>query len=1244
MQRPIISIRTQGLFRLFVCCLAAPLSPVAAQCTLSCNASLQVALDENGEAYIELSALAPNVAAQCPNDVRVELVTPFGAPLSNPLTCDQAGKTVVGRVRHIASGNYCSTNLAVRDLLPPVVACQEHFVACSQNTDPAVFGHPDWYDNCTDNCSGLNTDVVVALGCNAVQNGIPVIRRIDRTWLVRDQFNNVSNCMERIWLERPDVSQVQFPPDLDGINNTALSCEQDPLNLDLTGRPLLDEALIASPGPCALGISFSDQKIEYCGPGGYVILRKWIVVGACTNNVATATQTIRVEDRKAPVMIPPAPVTVSTSPFSCGATVTLARGTATDNCSSVAITATWPFGNGFGPFTQVPPGTHRVTYTATDACGNTKTATSTVKVVDNTPPSMVCRPGLQVSLTSGGIAIITPELIDEGSSDNCGGTLTREVARDSSVLYGSETILDCKDIGKAVRVFLRITDSNHLENFCDALITVSDLLRPVVTCPPPVTLDCLQNEADLRLTGQATATDNCGIRSLNHQDAAALSSCHTGSVLRTWIATDSSGNTRSCVQNITLVALRTTTVIFPPDLTISRCGHSDALLPDSTGRPIINGASCSTLSVTFKDQRFNNAPPPACYTIARTWKVIDFCIYDINQPTAGGYWEKTQIITVTDRQKPILSVPPDLTISAAQSGCMAEVVLPDATAADCSGPVTITHDSGYAGAPGKNASGSYPTGTHTVIFTAVDLCGNSTASTVRLTVADLTPPALTCSNNALLYLGPGGTVSVPVGAIVTRVTDNCASADSLRFNILPSLLDCTRIGQTQVTVLVKDPVGNAAACQARVTVADTLSYCSTPPAIAIAGHLKTYTGKPVHNMPVRIVTSGGVQRVSCDTSGYYHIEDVVAGDTCRIRPYNTNDTWLNGVTTLDLSLIAQHILNLRPLDSPYKLLAADANRSNTITTLDIVALRRLILGIQDTLPNSSSWRFVPSDFVFANPQNPFTQPVPDAHVLIRAQSDATGRNFVAIKTGDVNNSTNPADPRTPPDTAFLQMPRYLPHTGETVAVPVSLPAWADMQGFQCELRWPVGEMEVAGMEWPAQHLFHAAHCALFPETGTLALSWNPETPVRHASLATGEQPFIILRVKSNSESDLNRLLSISRQRLSPECYPDEYTRQPLSLRFTEDKPSEVPVLREVRYAPNPFNEQCVLSFNMEKEADVSLFITDMMGKTVFSSVFNSTAGIRHIPVEKRSLGRAGVYMVHLRAGNSSTFGKIIAID
>src|SRR5262249_20261146 len=106
-------------------------------------------------------------------------------------------------------------------------------------------------------------------------------------------------------------------------------------------------------------------------------------------NHASATQVVTVEDHENPTLSAPAPVTVGTGP---GATLSgtvvsasvLGTPMVNDNCPGVSVAvAGIPAGNFF------PVGGTLLTYTATDAAGNKRTATQLVTVVDDTKPVIV---------------------------------------------------------------------------------------------------------------------------------------------------------------------------------------------------------------------------------------------------------------------------------------------------------------------------------------------------------------------------------------------------------------------------------------------------------------------------------------------------------------------------------------------------------------------------------------------------------------------------------------------------------------------------------------------------------------------------------------------------------------------------------------------------------------------------------------------------------------------------------------
>ncbi|MDQ1639500.1 MAG: hypothetical protein QOF62_2839 [Pyrinomonadaceae bacterium] len=135
-------------------------------------------------------------------------------------------------------------------------------------------------------------------------------------------------------------------------------------------------------------------------------------------NVSTATVVFTVNDTTAPTFtFVPANISVSTGAgaTTCDVVVDPGMATATDNCS-VSVTRS-PSGNTF------PVGTTTITWSATDGSNNTTTATQTVTVIDNTPPTISCPANVTVYLPLNSTATSrTVTYAAATASDNCPGT------------------------------------------------------------------------------------------------------------------------------------------------------------------------------------------------------------------------------------------------------------------------------------------------------------------------------------------------------------------------------------------------------------------------------------------------------------------------------------------------------------------------------------------------------------------------------------------------------------------------------------------------------------------------------------------------------------------------------------------------------------------------------------------------------------------------------------------------------
>ncbi|MDX1911943.1 MAG: T9SS type A sorting domain-containing protein [Saprospiraceae bacterium] len=98
-----------------------------------------------------------------------------------------------------------------------------------------------------------------------------------------------------------------------------------------------------------------------------------------------------------------------------------------------------------------------------------------------------------------------------------------------------------------------------------------------------------------------------------------------------------------------------------------------------------------------------------------------------------------------------------------------------------------------------------------------------------------------------------------------------------------------------------------------------------------------------------------------DAEGKYVTEPCLLTSPLRkVLPGLNHSTPLNGVDVADLVVINAHLLGPFPFQNPFQMIAADANNSGTITSFDIVTIRRVILGADPNfMPEQKSWRYVP---------------------------------------------------------------------------------------------------------------------------------------------------------------------------------------------------------------------------------------------------------------------------------------------
>ena len=197
-----------------------------------------------------------------------------------------------------------------------------------------------------------------------------------------------------------------------------------------------------------------------------------------------------------------------------------------------------------------------------------------------------------------------------------------------------------------------------------------------------------------------------------------------------------------------------------------------------------------------------------------------------------------------------------------------------------------------------------------------------------------------------------------------------------------------------------------ASCLTYVGVFDNFSLCGHGPhSPAAVGRIIREDGVPVEDVEVSLSGLSPAFTLT-DAQGGFRFLGLSPGDDITITP-EKDAGYLGGYTenisTQDLVLISRHILGVQPLGSPYKLIAADVNNSRRVTTLDLIALRRLLLGIDIEFEDNTSWRFIRLDYTFPEPANPWAELFPERiDINGLPATGAADLDFIAVKVGDVS--------------------------------------------------------------------------------------------------------------------------------------------------------------------------------------------------------------------------------------------------
>ena len=631
-------------------------------------------------------------------------------------------------------------------------------------------------------------------------------------------------------------------------------------------------------------------------------------------------------------------------------------------------------------------------------------------------------------------------------------------------------------------------------------------------------------------------------------------------------------------------------------------------------------------------------------------------------PINIGRWCHTQIIKVHDLDGPsFTSDCDDREYCTDNPGCSARIIL-EATAFDVCTPsdqllwsyeLDIDNDGSIDAAGSRNNfSRVYEVGTHRVVWTVEDRCGNAETCEYLFTVVDCKQPSPYCETGITTVLMPStGEITLWASDFDAGSFDNCSDNEDLIFSFSEDTSETNRtftcddiengIADTiELVIYVTDEAGNQDFCITRLILQDNQDICPDKTTLngMIAGLVATQGAENMKDVEVVLngAALGSELTFMTDDQGHFAFPDVPMHSSYQLRASHDIDP-MNGISTLDLVLIQRHLLGYEQFDSPYKYIAADVNNSESISAGDIAELRKMILGLHADFPNNESWRFVDVDYQFPDPNDPF--PFDEQVDIDDLRQDEMTSDFVAVKIGDISgdaeiggaNANQTRGGQFKVSTEIVKS-----NSGQEVHVPIKVvdiesDEWLALQ-FTAE--YDVEKMSFVRMLSGALTLTDE-NVAHMDAEGVITVSWGSVSSV---DLEEGEvlMSAVFEPVEAGNYGEM-KISSAITKALAYDVNKFAYT-----VNGTNGQADAGFALHQ--NTPNPFRGSTTIGFELPGALKYSIDIFDMSGKVLQTIQGQGIAGYQSVEVEMNKTSSSSVLYYQLKTETHSATRKMVIIE
>ncbi|MBK8556554.1 MAG: hypothetical protein IPL65_12660 [Lewinellaceae bacterium] len=325
-----------------------------------------------------------------------------------------------------------------------------------------------------------------------------------------------------------------------------------------------------------------------------------------------------------------------------------------------------------------------------------------------------------------------------------------------------------------------------------------------------------------------------------------------------------------------------------------------------------------------------------------------------------------------------------------------------------------------------------------------------------------------------------------------------------------------------------------------------------------------------------------------------------------------------------------------PFTTACQWLAADANRSGSVTLFDLLELRKLILGIYSELPSNTSWRFIYTPDNQPLPPYPFGAPLQEMAEITYTGMDTT-LHFRAVKIGDLNCSTIGGVPPGLGSEQYLLLRDQALVAGTELVIPVRAAQSVQWAGYQFSMEFDPEVMQLldivpgAGMS--------AENFAVM-DAGRLSVSWSDAL---ETGLEAGAQMFGV-KVRVLKNSGIQPAVRLQPAALDPEAYSLPGERHALKLLYGQ-MPFNTKEAEVFAPFPNPGSGECRWVVVLPEAMPLFIRLSDVQGRVVLERNFALQAGWNEIALPSEVLQGTQLYFWRIvlpeQAGQARFEGRLV---